>query len=168
MSDFDAPSTEFTPTLEPSRENGATVVCGRCGTSNPPDVQACGQCRSFLPSNQVARRTGIYARQHPPDVTQRAEELTAGLISDLGGASELTTLQSSYVQKLGDIDTSIRLLTHDIAVNGLLTPGGRVREVYDKLLAGLTAFDRYAQRLGMERKPKPVASLSEVLTDGDR
>ena len=41
--------------------------------------------------------------------------------------------------------------TQDIAANGLLTPGGRVRDVYEKLLAGLAAFDRYAQRVGLQR-----------------
>ena len=87
----------------------------------------------------------------------------SGIASDLGGASELSTLENSYVSKLGDIDITIRLLTHDIAVNGLLTPGGRVRDVYDKLLAGLAAFDRYAQRVGLERRAKRVPSLSDVL-----
>jgi len=69
---------------------------------------------------------------------------------------------------LGDIDITIRLLTHDIATNGLLTPGGRVRDVYDKLLAGLAAFDRYAQRVGLQRRAKPVQSLSEVLDAEDQ
>jgi hypothetical protein len=90
----------------------------------------------------------------------------SGVLSDQGGESELSTLEHSYIEKLGDIDTSIRLLTHDIAVNGLLTPGGRVREVYDKLLAGLAAFDRYAQRVGLERKAKRVPSIAEAL-DGE-
>lgn len=146
------------------------VTCPRCGGLNPVGAKVCRAtptCSSFLPANQAARTTGIYSRSVPPDLRQHREELIAGLSSDLGGESELSTLEASYVEKIGDIDTTIRLLTHDIATNGLLTPGGRVRDVYDKLLAGLAAFDRYAQRVGLERKAKRVPSLAEVMTDGE-
>jgi hypothetical protein len=80
---------------------------------------------------------------------------------------ELSTLEHAYIEKLGDIDVTIRLLTSDIAANGLLTPGGKVRHVYDRLLAGLAAFDRYAVRIGVERRAKRVESLVEVMTNGD-
>ena len=158
------------PVTSPSTPDGG-VICPQCGASNPPGSKVCKanpQCGSFLPSNQAARTTGIYARSHPPDLEQHRDDLVAGLTSDLGGESELSTLETSYVQKLGDIDTTIRLLTHDIAVNGLLTPGGRVRDVYDKLLAGLAAFDRYAQRVGLERRAKRVDLAQHFAEQGDR
>ena len=44
----------------------------------------------------------------------------------------------------------------------ILTPGGRVREVYDKLLAGLSTFDKYAQRIGLERLAKNVADTFDA------
>jgi hypothetical protein len=147
------------------------VICPQCGTANPAGSKVCKanpQCGSFLPSNQAARTIGLYARAQPPDLRQHRDDLVAGLISDLGGETDLSTLETSYVEKLGDIDTTIRLLTHDIATKGLLTPGGRVRDVYDKLLAGLAAFDRYAQRVGLDRRPKRVPSLSEVLDAEDQ
>src|SRR5688500_11092102 len=100
----------------------ATVTCPQCGAINAAGAKVCKanpQCGSFLPTNQAARTTGIYARRHPPDLKEHAEALMSGIASDLGGESELTTLESSYVRKLGDIDITIRLLTHDIAVNGL-------------------------------------------------
>ena len=167
--DVEPTAQPSTAPASPSVANGG-VICPQCGTANPAGSKVCKAnptCGSFLPSNQAARSTGIYARSHPPDLRQHREELIAGLSSDLGGESELSTLESSYVQKIGDIDTTIRLLTHDIAVNGLLTPGGRVRDVYDKLLAGLAAFDRYAQRVGLDRRAKRVPSLAEVMTDGE-
>jgi len=89
----------------------------------------------------------------------------SGIASDLGGTTELSTLENSYVRKLGDIDITIRLLTHDIAVNGLLTPGGRVRDVYDKLLAGLATFDRYAQRVGLERRQRRVETIATIMRE---
>jgi hypothetical protein len=86
----------------------------------------------------------------------QVDALREGVIADRGGESELSTLEHSYIEKLGDIDVTIRLLTRDIATNGLLMPSGRVRDVYDKLLAGLAAFDRYAQRIGLERRAKHI------------
>ncbi|MDO8795075.1 MAG: hypothetical protein Q7J25_10700 [Vicinamibacterales bacterium] len=151
----------------PMQENGdrsGWVICARCSTANPVGSGTCAACRSFLPANQAARRTGIYARQQPPDLRLTADELMNGILSDLGGESELSTLQTAYVRKLADVEITIRLLTSDIAANGLLTPGGRVRDVYDKLLAGLGVFDRYAQRIGLERRAKRVPSLAEVLS----
>jgi hypothetical protein len=135
---------------------------------NPAGSKVCKanpQCGSFLPRNDAARTIGIYARNHPPDLKEHAEALMSGITSDLGGESELSTLENSYVRKLGDIDITIRLLTHDIATNGLLTPGGKVRDVYEKLLAGLAAFDRYAQRVGLERRTKRVQSITDIMRE---
>lgn len=152
---------------EPIPANGReTVACARCLTENPVGAQTC-TCGAFLPANQAARKTGIYARQQPPDLRLTADELMNGIVSDLGGESELSTLQTAYVRKIADVEITIRLLTSDIAANGLLTPGGRVRDVYDKLLAGLGVFDRYAQRIGMERRAKRVPSLQEVMNNDE-
>jgi hypothetical protein len=86
----------------------------------------------------------------------------AGVASDLGGAADLTTLQRHYVERIGETDVLIRLLVNNIETHGLFTSAGRVREVYDKLLAGMAAFDRYAQRLGLERRARPVNPLDVV------
>jgi hypothetical protein len=50
----------------------------------------------------------------------QVDALREGVIADRGGESELSTLEHSYIEKLGDIDVTIRLLTRDIATNGLL------------------------------------------------
>ena len=92
-----------------------------------------------------------------------ADELMAGIVSDLGGESELSTLERSYVRKIADLEITIRLATADIARAGLLTPGGRVRDTYSALLAGIDRFDRLAMRLGLKRRTKPAQTLAEVL-----
>src|SRR4051812_48477322 len=109
-----------------------TVTCSRCQAQNPPAAGTCSNCHSFLPGNQEARLTGIYSRNQPADLTRQVEEFAAGVVADRGGQSELSPLEHSYVEKLSDIDVTIRLLTHDIATHGLFTPKGRVRDVYDK------------------------------------
>jgi hypothetical protein len=165
MASFESTSDNLKVSSEPSRELGnvSAVVCARCQTPNEPDAPLCVSCKSFLPANQLQRKTGIYSRQPPPaEIREKVDGLRAGVIADRGGASELSTLELSYVEKLGDIDVTIRLLTHDIAVNGLMTPGGNVRAIYDKLLAGLAAFDRYAQRIGVERRQRTVHPLDVV------
>lgn len=158
------PEPIFDAALSPIAKNrDQTVRCARCSTENPLGAAHCACCGSFLPANQDARKSGIYSRQPPPaDLRQKVEGLRAGVIADRGGESELSTLEHAYIEKLGDIDVTIRLLTSDIAANGLLTPGGKVRHVYDRLLAGLAVFDRYAQRIGLERRSKPVNPLDAV------
>ena len=168
-----AKTEQSTPNAENARPSEpspvGSVICARCQTSNPTDAELCSRCKSFLPANQLQRTHGIYSKTPPPaDLREKVDELRAGVIADRGGESELSALELSYVEKLGDIDVTIRLLTHDIAVNGLLTKSGGVRGVYDKLLAGLAAFDRYAQRVGLERRAKRVPSLSEIMNQGDR
>lgn len=162
-----AETVESTPSAENARPSDSQrvgdVICARCQTLNRADDQLCSRCKSFLPKNQLQREHGIYSRLPPPaDLREKVDDLRAGVISDRGGDSELSTLERSYVEKLGDIDVTIRLLTHDIAVHGLLTKSGGVRGVYDKLLAGLAAFDRYAQRIGVERRAKVVHPLDAV------
>jgi hypothetical protein len=123
----------------------------------------------------------------PDDIKEAVAALQAGFIADLGGLPELTTVQRSYVEKVGVIETSIQLLVADIVKHGLftkrrvladpdhpgqtITVGGQVRtDVYDRLLTSLAAFDRYAMRLGLERRAKRVQSLAEIMgevVDGD-
>jgi predicted amidophosphoribosyltransferase len=71
--------------VTPSNENGVgcgpvvnaaeTLRCARCGAEWGDGTQRCGACQSFLMGNQTARRSGAYARQHPPDLRMSAEEL---------------------------------------------------------------------------------------------
>ena len=150
---------------EPSQANGpgdGSSTCGRCSAVNPPGAETCAQCHCFLPANQVARQTGIYAQRQPADLRERVDTFTAGVLSDLGGASELSTLERAYVGRLAEVEIVLRLLAHDIAERGLLTPSGGVRRVHDAFLSAVDRWDRLAQRLGVARRARRVASTFDA------
>jgi len=94
-----------------------------------------------------------------------ADELMAGVTSDLGGVDELSVLERSYIRRLGDVDIACRLALSDLAQHGLGTARG-VR-AYDRLLTGIGSFDRLAQRLGIKRRPKAVQTLEQIMRGGE-
>lgn len=116
----------------------------------------------FLRGNQAARTIGLYAVQQPTAHQDAVARLTAGIISDLGGGDELSTIERAYVGRLADVELTLRLLAADIAQRGLLTHRGGVRKVYDSLLAGIDRWDRLAQRLGTRRRAKHVDVAREL------
>lgn len=134
-----------------------------CSASVPPGADRCPGCGVWQVANQGARTLGLYTQHKPVELRMTADELIAGVLADRGGDTEVTTLERSYIRKLADLEITIRLLTSDIAKRGLLTPGGRVRDVFPKLLAGLATFDRYATRIGLERRQKPVDTVDAYL-----
>jgi len=137
--------------------------CPHCQASIGPDRDACSACGRFQPQNQAAVKAGIYSVQKGAAVRECADSLTRGIVSDLGGETELSTLQLSYVHKLADLEVVIRLLSADIVRRGLLTPAGAVRNTHPQLLATLTLFDRYASRLGLGRRAKSVMTLDQYI-----
>src|SRR5689334_18823021 len=68
----------------------------------------------------------------PEPLRQTIDEFRESVITDRGGAAELSTLEASYVRRLSETETIVRLLTADIATRGLLTPSGRVRGVLQR------------------------------------
>jgi hypothetical protein len=78
----------------------------------------------------------------------------AGVVTDLGGPEELSTIASGYVGKLASVEGLYRLLAHDVAQHGIFTKRGRTRATFTALLSTIDKWDRLAQRLGMTRKPK--------------
>ncbi len=146
-------------------------VCRPCGTVNAADANACVRCHKILAGNRLAVTTGIYAQHHPADLRERVDRFAADVVADLGGADELSTLERAYIGRLADVEMMLRLLAQDIAEKGLMTPAGSVRRSYEQLLAGVDRWDRLAQRLGMRRRPKAIASAQEIIAqhrDGGR
>ena len=142
--------------------NGDGWRCPTCGNGpHPLDADLCARGH-FRAGNQVARQLGLYARQQPAELRERVDRLTAGILSDLGGEDELSTLERAYVGRLADVEVTLRLLAHDIAERGLLTPSGGVRRVYDQLLAGIDRWDRLTQRIGVKRRARRVSSAMEA------
>ena len=95
--------------------------CARCDATWPAGTSRCGTCQTFLAGNQAARVSGAYARQHPPDLRMTADELVAGIVADLGGEAELSTIEKLYARKLGDTEILCRALASDLSRNGLMT-----------------------------------------------
>jgi len=116
-----------------------------------------------------ARKHGLYSFEAhgqvalPDDLRVSVEDFRNEIVSDLGGTEELTAIAKGYVRGLVDMETCRRLLQADIVKRGLVTPKGRVRGIYTKLLETMDRWDRYAQRLGTERRSRSVQSLREYL-----
>lgn len=139
------------------------VRCARCQTTSAPGAWACSSCGAFLLGNSAARTHGLRSQRHPADLTMTADEVERGLVQDNGGADELSTLERRYVRHIRNLEVTLGLLMNDIARNGLLTPGGKVRDVYAGFLNGLDRYDRLSQRLGMKRRPRRISSPAEAL-----
>jgi hypothetical protein len=119
--------------------------------------------------NQVARKSGIYSAaikrgEVPADLRQSVDEFRAGLIADAGGTSALTTIQASYIAERCDLDVCRRMLMNELVTRGLFTAKGRVRSIYDKLLATLNMCDRVSQRIEQYRSTAHVPSALDFYT----
>ncbi len=158
-----APDVAAAFTEAEARMAPAGRSCRRCGEAFEAGTGRCPRCQCFAPGNQAARTLGLRATQQPVELRMTADELMSGIVSDRGGEANLSTLERSYVRKIADVEIVIRLLTSNIASHGLFTNGGRVRDTYDKLLAGLDRFDRLAQRIGLERRAKSVGGLQAAI-----
>lgn len=137
-------------------------TCAKCGASHASTRTQCDKCGSFLTGNLAAKTHGLFVTQQPPELKAHVDDFVAGVVADLGGASEMTTLKRGYVQKLGELELTISLLVEDIARRGLLTPTGHVRSTYPALLTALATFDRLAQRIGLERRAKHIDPIDAV------
>jgi hypothetical protein len=118
-----------------------------------------------LAGNEFALRSGVRRfEKHgtvAPEIGLSVQDFTARVVTDRG--DDLTAVQSAYVRRLGELETVARLLATDLAQRGLFTPRGRVRSTFSKWLETLDRWDRFAQRVGAERKARPVPSLAEYL-----
>ena len=121
----------------------------------------------FAVRNQAARQHGTFAVRQPPELLEVVDGFETELLSDLGGAPVLSTLERSCVANLRAIKMTLMLLAADIETRGLVTPHGGVRRSYNAFLAGVDRFDRLSQRLGMKRRAKRVPSAHELLQQSD-
>lgn len=86
----------------------------------------------------------------------------AGVEVDQGGTAELTTIGNGYVRRLAEAESVVQLLGRDLQERGIFTPRGRMRSTFHAYLQAVDRWDRLAQRLGLERKAKPVDPLTAV------
>ena len=121
----------------------------------------------FAAGNQAARQHGTFAVHQPPELLEVVDGFETGLLSDLGGARVLSTLERSCVANLRALKMTLLLLAADIETRGLVTPHGGVRRSYAAFLAGVDRFDRLSQRLGMKRRTRRIPSAHELLRQPD-
>jgi len=144
-------------------------------TALPPDAAQAGKIGPsgrdargrFVPGNAESLTHGARAYERrgvlPPDVAATVDAFRAQLEADRGGAAETTAIEGGYCRRLCQLEGVLELLGRDIAGRGILTPRGRPRSAYRSFLVALGVWDRYAQRLGLSRKPRAVESLERYL-----
>jgi hypothetical protein len=131
-----------------------------------PDRWSDGRVRA---GNSIALKDGVRRFETrgsvtlPDDLRVSVEEFKKHLIADRGGVDTLTAIEAGYVRRLVDIETVLRLLTNDLSARGLFTLKGRVRSTVSKFFEALDRWDRFASRIGTERKARSVPTLAEYL-----
>lgn len=142
------------------------AVC-RCGAgphATSPDRCANGHA---LAGNEWRLQHGVRRFEDhgtvAPEVGLSVQEFAGQVVADRGGAEILTAVQRAYVKRLSELETVARLLASDLAQRGLFTPRGRVRSTFNRWLDTLSVWDRFAQRVGVDRAARPVPSLQEYL-----
>lgn len=144
-------------------------VC-RCGAG--PHPMHAGICvrGHALRGNQLHRTHGAYSFRDrgdaslPPDLRMTVAEFKAQVVSDRGG--ELSAIEAARIGHLAEIETTLRLLAHDLATRGLTTAKGRVRSTFSKWLEALDRWERLAGHIGDGRRARHVPSLQEYLRQG--
>jgi hypothetical protein len=145
----------------------ADVVC-RCGASARADNAHRCERGHVLPGNTNALRHGVRAFEArgeealPPVVRDTVDAFREQVIADRGGVAHLTAVEGAYVRRLGELEAVVRLLAADLAQRGLTTPKGRVRGTLGRWLEALDRWDRYAQRIGADRRARPVDPFEAV------
>ena len=165
--------------LMPDPPTGTTHITTGAEATKAPPICRCGatelhasnthMCANghFIAGNTARRLHGVRAFETTgrlPDVLrQTVEEFRESVIADRGGSSELSTLEAAYVRRLSEAETVARLLAADLAARGLFTPKGRVRNTFQRWSEAVGLWDRLAQRVGVDRRSRPVPSLRDYL-----
>ena len=114
----------------------------------------------FKVGNQVAVKHGLYAKQPeailPAELHADLDRFVADVITDLGGAEALSTIQAGYVDKLRQVEALCQLALLHITKNGFTSKSEAM------LLQAVDRWDRLAQRLGLQRLARPVNPLDAV------
>ena len=174
--------TDAARAAETTETTEASAIC-KCGASTRHAAHA-DRCANGhqLPLEHaagpgVAAKHGVRSFQiHGDAALEERQKATRRsfideVIADRGGESELTAIERSRIKRLSELDIIASMIASDLAKRGLFTTRGPIRSSLDKWLSVLTTFDRYAEKVGAERRPKSVQSLSDYLTsaasDGD-
>lgn len=122
-----------------------------------------GTCRPGNPGPALLH--GAYSLMaRPPDLEALAGDLQAWrdqLLIDQGG-DDISTVRRAYVDKLTQTEGMVRLLWRNLSTGGLFTAGGRTRAALNAYLRVVARWDQLAMRLGIERRAKPVTTMTPL------
>lgn len=138
-------------------------LCPKCGRAVLEGAERCDACGAVQQGNQLARQDGAFARVHPAEVRQSAEEVLTGVLADMGGIEEVSTLERAGAVKIRDLEILLSVLMSDMARHGVLTPAGGTRKTLDRYLGVLDRWVRVVAVLGIKRRPKSVTDLATYL-----
>lgn len=128
---------------------------------------AIGELTKFGEGNQAAREHGVRAFEDsgalPPALVEQRAADVAGIVTDLGGPTELTTAQRLLVEQAGHVSTIVRLYAAHIEQHGPFTSKGRVRATTAGLLAAVDRLHRLLVTLGLERRARKAETLEDWL-----
>lgn len=122
-----------------------------------------------MPGNQLRRTHGAFSFRDrglaalPDPMRLSVDDFRESIVRDLGGPDELSTIMHGHIRRLGELETTCRLLASHLAQHGIFTPRGRVRSAYTQWLLTLDRWQKVAERIGIERTLKSVPSLSAYL-----
>ena len=148
--------------------DAAVCTCG--ADAHATDSTRCASGH-VLVGNQTARKHGVRQfEQHgervlPADVRLSVDEFRSQVVADRG--DDLTAIEGGYIRRLGELETVARLLASDLATRGLFTPKGRVRNTFSRWLETLDRWDKFATRVGTDRRAKRVGTLQDFLEGDD-
>jgi hypothetical protein len=144
-------------------------ACGAPRHATDPGRCAKGHPLVGVPLHQTHGAYAYRARGEaslPPETRLSVADFKRQVLIDRGGRSDLSAIQIARIDRLAALETTLRLLENDIAVNGLFTKRGRIRSSYGYYLETHTAWERTATHVGDERRARPLPSLRDYLDGG--
>lgn len=117
------------------------------------------------PGEMLNLRHGLQSEKliQQPDIAAWHREQVVAISADLGGMTELTTLQSASVREVARLEVILAAMGTELLENGVLTGKGNLKAATTVYLAVLDRFTRLCAVLGLERRARKVASLAEVM-----
>ncbi len=119
------------------------------------------------PGNAMAVKTGLRSSLllEQRDVAEWHREQVEAIHADLGGASELSSLQRASVREVARLEIILAALGDELIEGGVLTGKGAMRAATTTYLMVLDRFIKIAGVVGLQRQTKRVPSLAEVMND---
>ena len=118
----------------------------------------------FLPGNAARFVNGLRMRDDsvPAALTELHRERVDELERDLAG--DLGAIQRSAVAEWSRLSLLCEALGRNLMEHGTHTGKGRTRATLTAYLAVLDRLHRFSTMLGLERRARPIPSLSETLS----